>query len=308
MNIIFMGTPKFALSSLEALNSSFDIQLVVTQPDRPVGRKKEIIFSPVKQYCINKKINHIQPERLKNNLEFIEQLKKINPDIICVAAYGKILPEEVLNIPNIACINIHASLLPKYRGAAPINRAIINGDTETGITLMKMDIGMDTGDIISQTKVQIEKDDTTLSLTEKLARVGAIEIVKLINKVKNESDFTSTKQNDDYATIAPKITKEDGVIDWKDKFNQIDSLVRGCNPWPIAHTELGGNMIKIYKIKSHNSSKILEGQIKKIDGSMVVGCKDINIEILEIQKSGQKRVTGKDFINGLGTLKNPHFT
>ncbi len=308
MKIIFMGTPEFALLSLKALDKSFNVELVVTQPDKPVGRKKEILLSPVKKYCVEKGLKYLQPEKLKNNTDFIENIKEISPDLICVAAYGKILNNEILNIPKIGCINIHASLLPKFRGAAPINRAIINGEKETGITLMKMDIGMDTGDIISQSKIQIHNEDTTLTLTNKLAEIGANEIVKLVNRFRDGLNVAYNKQNNDEATMAPKMCKEDGRINWKSKFSRISSLIRGCNPWPIAHTTLEGTMIKVYKIKPHNSEKILEGNIKKINGSMVVGCNDLNIEILEIQKSGQKKISGIDFINGISKIENPHFT
>ena len=177
-----MGTPDFALTILKELDLEYGVKLIVAQPDKPTGRKKEIVFNPVKQFAVNKNINILQPEKIKGNSEFVRELLNISPDIIYVAAYGKILSEEILKIPKYGCINIHASLLPKYRGAAPINWALINGDNETGITLMKMDAGMDTGDIISSHKINIEDDDNVESLSNKLANLGAKKLI----------DFTDT--------------------------------------------------------------------------------------------------------------------
>ena len=308
MKIIFMATPDFALQSLAALNVNFNIALVITQPDKPIGRKKEIIFSPVKRFCIESGLDFIQPDKIRNNQELLQLVTQINPDIVCVAAYGKILSQEFLDIPKICCVNIHASLLPKYRGAAPINRAIINGDVETGISLMKMDSGMDTGDIISSFKLQIDDIDTTSTLTTKLADLGANEIVRLMKSIQSDSEILSCKQDNNKATIAPKMSKDDGLIDWGKSFKEIDSLIRGCDPWPIAFTHFNSKMVKIYKIKEHDSDRINPGEIKRIDKSMIVGCKDKNIEIIKIQKSGQRQLTGKDFINGISKIKNPRFT
>lgn len=302
-----MGTPEFALKSLESINNNFKVNLVVTQPDKPMGRNKEIVFSPVKSYCIKMKLECLQPEKVKNNNKLYEEIKAIEPDIIVVAAYGKILPKEILDIPKIGCINIHASLLPLLRGAAPINRAIINGDKETGITLMKMDEGMDTGDIISKSRLEIQKDDTTSTLTEKLAKLGSESIVDLIKNLQIKSELDLIKQDEDKATIAPKMYKDDGLIDWKKSFTEIDCLVRGCNPWPIAFTNLDNVMVKIHEIVVNKSEKIPPGSIKKIDGSMVVGCGDKNIEIIKIQKSGQKKMPGRDFVNGISKNSSRKF-
>ena len=167
MKIIFMGTPDFALKTLAALEKEFGVGMVITQPDKPSGRKKEIVYSPVKQFCLDKKINFLQPAKLKENEILLKNINDFAPDLICVAAYGKILTKEILEAPKIACINIHASILPKYRGAAPINRAIIDGEKETGVTIMDMDLGMDTGNIISIERIKIENNDTPESLTNK---------------------------------------------------------------------------------------------------------------------------------------------
>lgn len=307
MKVIFMGTPNFALKSLVALKANFDLKLVVTQPDKPVGRGKNIILTPVKDFCLNQRIDCVQPEKIKNNVELVKKINLISPDIICVAAYGKILTQELLDIPKIGCINIHASLLPKLRGAAPINKSIINGDTETGITLMKMDAGMDTGDIICSTKLRIQEDDTTASLSEKLSDLGAEEIVKLIKNLEKGSSLPLVKQEERQATFAPKMEKNDGHINWAKSSEEIHNLIRGCNPWPIAHTSLNGSAIKIYKSKLNNSEKLREGEIKKVNNLLIVGCKDKNIEIIELQKSSQKRISGKDFINGIANIENPSF-
>ena len=190
-----MGTPDFALTILKELDLEYGVKLIVAQPDKPTGRKKEIVFNPVKQFAVNKNINILQPEKIKGNSEFVRELLNISPDIIYVAAYGKILSEEILKIPKYGCINIHASLLPKYRGAAPINWALINGDNETGITLMKMDAGMDTGDIISSHKINIEDDDNVESLSNKLANLGAKKLIDFTDTLIKKDKYGLVKQN-----------------------------------------------------------------------------------------------------------------
>ena len=260
-----MGTPGFALRILEALNDQYDVELVVTQPDKPVGRKKEIIFNPVKKFALDKNLNLLQPDKLKDNHQAVETLKSINPDIVCVAAYGKILPEEILDIPKYGCINVHASILPKYRGAAPINWSLINGEKETGITIMKMDSGMDTGNIISSHKIKINDEDDTLMLTEKLSILSAKKIVEFINNLVLNGSYESKSQNENEATLAPKIKKEDALIDWQKDAEGIRNLIRGCNPWPVAHTHFKDQIIRIFKVSLDNSSNINPGQIVNKD-------------------------------------------
>jgi len=302
-----MGTPGFALRILEALNDQYDVELVVTQPDKPVGRKKEIIFNPVKKFALDKNLNLLQPDKLKDNHQAVETLKSINPDIVCVAAYGKILPEEILDIPKYGCINVHASILPKYRGAAPINWSLINGEKETGITIMKMDSGMDTGNIISSHKIKINDDDDTLILTEKLSILSAKKIVEFINNLVLNGSYESKSQNENEATLAPKIKKEDALIDWQKDAEGIRNLIRGCNPWPVAHTHFKGQIIRIFKVSLDNSSNINPGQIVNKDGRLIVGCGQGSIEIFEIQRSGQKRLSGKEFLNGISNIETPIF-
>jgi len=302
-----MGTPGFALRILEALNNQCEVELVVTQPDKPVGRKKEIIFNPVKKFALDKNLNLFQPDKLKDNHQAIETLKSINPDIVFVAAYGKILPKEILNIPKYGCINVHASILPKYRGAAPINWSLINGEKETGITIMKMDSGMDTGNIISSHKIKINDDDDTLMLTEKLSILSAKKIVEFINNLVLNGSYESKSQNENEATLAPKIKKEDALIDWQKDAEGIRNLIRGCNPWPVAHTHFKGQIIRIFKVSLDNSSNINPGQIANKDGRLIVGCGQGSIEIFEIQRSGQKRLSGKEFLNGISNIETPIF-
>ena len=302
-----MGTPGFALRILEALNNQCEVELVVTQPDKPVGRKKEIIFNPVKKFALDKNLNLFQPDKLKDNHQAIETLKSINPDIVFVAAYGKILPKEILNIPKYGCINVHASILPKYRGAAPINWSLINGEKETGITIMKMDSGMDTGNIISSHKIKINDDDDTLMLTEKLSILSAKKIVEFINNLVLNGSYESKSQNENEATLAPKIKKEDALIDWQKDAEGIRNLIRGCNPWPVAHTHFKDQIIRIFKVSLDNSSNINPGQIANKDGRLIVGCGQGSIEIFEIQRSGQKRLSGKEFLNGISNIETPIF-
>ena len=302
-----MGTPGFALRILEALNNQCEVELVVTQPDKPVGRKKEIIFNPVKKFALDKNLNLFQPDKLKDNHQAIETLKSINPDIVFVAAYGKILPEEILDIPKYGCINVHASILPKYRGAAPINWSLINGEKETGITIMKMDSGMDTGNIISSHKIKINDDDDTLILTEKLSILSAKKIVEFINNLVLNGSYESKSQNENEATLAPKIKKEDALIDWQKDAEGIRNLIRGCNPWPVAHTHFKDQIIRIFKVSLDNSSNINPGQIINKDGRLIVGCGQGSIEIFEIQRSGQKRLSGKEFLNGISNIETPIF-
>ena len=302
-----MGTPGFALRILEALNDQYDVELVVTQPDKPVGRKKEIIFNPVKKFALDKNLNLLQPDKLKDNHQAVETLKSINTDIVCVAAYGKILPQEILDIPKYGCINVHASILPKYRGAAPINWSLINGEKETGITIMKMDSGMDTGNIISSHKIKINDYDDTLILTEKLSILSAKKIVEFINNLVLNGSYESKSQNENEATLAPKIKKEDALIDWQKDAEGIRNLIRGCNPWPVAHTHFKDQIIRIFKVSLDNSSNINPGQIVNKDGRLIVGCGQGSIEIFEIQRSGQKRLSGKEFLNGISNIETPIF-
>ena len=230
MKILFMGTPDFAKASLEKIyNAGYEIIGVVTNPDRPKGRGMKLFASPVKEFALEKGITVYQPTKIRNNSEFIEKIKELNPDVICVVAYGKILPKEILDIPSCGCINVHGSLLPKYRGAAPIQWAVINGDKITGVTTMYMDVGMDTGDIILKQEVEIGEDETTGELWEKLATTGGELLIKTLKEIETGT-VTRTIQGDDFS-VAPMIDKQIAKIDWNEKTAQeIKNLVRGLNP------------------------------------------------------------------------------
>ena len=243
MKIIFKGTPDFARDSLEAVyNAGYEIIGVVTNPDRPKGRGMKMIPSPVKEFALEKELKIYQPEKVKNNIEFIDEIKSLNPDVICVVAYGKILPEEILNIPKLGCINVHGSLLPKYRGAAPIQWAILNGDKETGVTTMYMDKGMDTGDMILKEKVTIGEDETTGELWDRLSKIGGELLVKTLEQIEART-APREKQGEDY-TMAPMLNKDMAKIDWENKSAiEIKNLVRGFNPIMGAYTFWNGKKI-----------------------------------------------------------------
>ena len=238
MNIVFMGTPDFARESLRAIyNSGHNIIGVVTNPDRPKGRGMKLLPSEVKEFALEKNLKIYQPLKIKKNEEFIEEIKKLNPDIICVVAYGKLLPKKLLDIPKFGCINVHASLLPKYRGAAPIQWAVLNGDKTTGVTTMYMDAGMDTGDIILKEEIKIGEDETTGELWDRLAKIGGELLVETLQQIE-KGIAPREKQGEDF-TVAPMLSKEMAKIDWDTKTAQdIKNLVRGLNPIMGAYTYL----------------------------------------------------------------------
>lgn len=240
MKIVFMGTPDFAAISLEALiEANYDIKAVVTNTDKPKGRGMKMLYTPVKEVAISKNIPIFQPEKVRNNTDFINKIKEINPDVICVVAYGKILPKEILDIPKHGCINVHASLLPKYRGAAPIQWAVLNGDKETGITTMYMDVGMDTGDMILTEKVQIGENETTGELWERLSKIGGNLLVETLKQIE-QGTAPRIPQGNDF-TMAPMLDKEMSKIDWENKTaEEIKNLVRGLNPIMGAYSYLNG--------------------------------------------------------------------
>ncbi len=302
LNILFMGTPDFAKDSLEALyNANYKIIGVVTNPDRPKGRGMKMNTSPVKDFAISKDIKIYQPEKIKNNIEFINEIKKLNPDIICVVAYGKILPKEILDIPKYGCVNLHGSILPKYRGAAPIQWAILNGDTTTGVTTIYMDEGMDSGDIILKETVEIKEDETTGELWERLSKVGAKLLVETISKIE---DGTAPRQKQSqYYSLAPMLNKEMSKIDWNTMPKiKIKNLVRGLNPIMGAYTIYKCKKIKIWKIEisNENYDNELPGTILKSNDKTGLTIKTIDgaINVLEIQGENAKKMSIYDFLRG----------
>lgn len=312
LNILFMGTPDFAKESLESIyNAGYNIIGVVTNPDKPKGRGMKMIASPVKEYAVSKNIPIYQPLKVKNNIEFIDEIKALNPDIICVVAYGRILPKEILEIPKYGCINVHGSLLPKYRGAAPIQWAVINGEEKTGITTMYMDVGMDTGDMILKEEVEIGKDETTGELWDRLSKIGGELLVKTI-KLIEQGKAPREKQNEDFS-MAPMLNKEIAIIDWENKKAiEIKNLVRGLNPIMGAYTFVNDKKIKLWKVnvienkeftqlygeellnKAKNGDIILASDRK----GMFFKAKDAVIEAIEIQAENSKRMNAKDYLRG----------
>ena len=302
MKILFMGTPDFAKESLEAIyNAGHEILGVVTNPDRPKGRGMKLVASPVKEYALSKELEIYQPEKVKNNVEFIEKMKALEPDVICVVAYGKILPKEILEIPRLGCINVHGSLLPKYRGAAPIQWAVINGDKVTGITTMYMDVGMDTGDMILKQEVEIGRDETTGEVWNKLSKIGGQLLVETIEKIENGTAPRITQGND--FTMAPMLDKEMSKIDWDNKSaNEIKNLVRGLDPIMGTYSYLDGKKIKIWKVDviPNDNSNVENGTVIKADckDGLYIKAKDGIIKVLEIQGENAKRMSVQDFLRG----------
>lgn len=305
MKIVFMGTPDFAVLSLEKLIEKHNVVAVVSQPDKPKGRGKKLVNTPIKQFAIDKGIEKIyQPERIKDE-EFIKELESLGADLFVVVAYGQILPEKVLNIPKYKCINVHGSLLPKYRGAAPIQWSIINGETKTGVTIMYMEKGLDCGDMILKKEIEIEENDTYKTLHDKMSVVGAealIEAIELIETGKSKPE----KQDDRLSTYAPMISKETGHIDWNKNSKDIINLIRGVNPIPMAYTIYKDEVFKILEAKEvlgyeGNPGEIIDILEKK---GFVVKTKDSALIITEMQAKGGKKMKSSDYLRGHNIDKN----
>ena len=314
MRILFMGTPDFAEVSLEAVyNAGYKIIGVVTNPDKPKGRGMKMIASPVKEFALEKNIPIYQPLKIRNNIEFIEEIKRLNPDVICVVAYGKILPKELLEIPKLGCINVHGSLLPKYRGAAPIQWAVLNGDKTTGITTMYMDEGMDTGDMILKQEVEIGEDETTGELWDRLSKIGGELLIETLKQLE-QGIAPRIKQGEEFST-APMLDKEMAKIDWENKTaTEIKNLVRGLNPIMGAYSYIYGKKIKLWKVQHFEEEEFCT--IKNFDkqklhnienGTILISndkdglyikAKDGVISVLEIQGENAKRMNINDFLRG----------
>ena len=299
MNIIFMGTPEFSLPTLHKLyESDHDVLSVVTQPDRPKGRGRESTPSPVKQFALDKKIPILQPIKC-TKLEIVKTLGALNADVFIIVAFGQILDKNLLALPHHFCINLHSSLLPKYRGAAPINWAIINGETETGVTTMKMNAGLDTGDILLSRKVPIRNKDDAQSLHDILAHQGSSLVLETLCQLDSGS-LDATAQNSDLSSYAPKLTKDDGLIKWNQPAVKIHNLVRGLTPWPGAFSFLGSKRFKICKTETKICGLPNQpGVILRISGHGIeVGTQKERIVITELQPEGKKRMHVKSFLAG----------
>lgn len=299
MKIVFMGTPEFSVPSLQAMIDNFDVEAVFTQPDKPKGRGKKLSMSPVKELALKHDINVYQPVRLKKDPEAIEELKNMEPDFIIVVAYGQILPKEVIEIPKYACINLHASLLPKYRGAAPINWAIINGEKKSGNTTMLMDVGLDTGDMLLKEEIEISEDMTAGELHDILMNSGGELLVETINKMV-KGEIAPKKQGDSATSYASMLSKENALINWSLTSREIHNLIRGLNPWPIAYTHYRDDVMKTYKseILGKNSDKT-PGTILSISNEGIeVACGKGTLLIKEIQFPGKKILKVEQYIKG----------
>lgn len=298
MKAVFMGTPEVAVPTLaKMLEAGIDVPLVVTQPDRPKGRGNKLLPTPVKAFALEKGLNVVQPEKVKGNTEFFDLLRSVDADFFVVIAYGRILPDEVLKMPKKAPINVHFSLLPKYRGAAPVNWAVINGDKNCGVTTMFMDVGLDTGDILLTLESPVERK-TAADLLEELAYSGGD---LLVETIKNFDSITPVKQVDAESTYAPLMTKEDGLIRWaEDSAVVIERKIRGFYPWPAVFTNLNGRTMKIFRADVCENKKNIEaGKIFDVTNkTFKVACAEGALEILELQPEGKKRMETVSFLAG----------
>jgi methionyl-tRNA formyltransferase len=308
MKLVFMGTPEFALATLKALVASeHRILAVVTQPDRPKGRGQEMTASPVKTFALQSGIDVLQPEKASAE-DFIATLCGLHPDLIVVVAYGQILRQAVLDIPRLFCMNLHSSLLPKYRGAAPINRAIIDGEKESGVTTMKMDAGMDTGDILLTQKIPIADTDNAQTLHDKLATAGADLVLETLHQLENNA-LTPIVQDSSQASLAPKLKKEDGRIHWDKDAESLHNLVRGLEPWPGAYTFLNSKRLRLCTVETApGESGDRPGEVVRItDHGIEVATGKGRLVITELQPEGKKRMSAKSFLAGNKITKGDKF-
>lgn len=299
MRIVFMGTPDFSVECLKALvNSKHEVVGVFCQPDKPVGRKQELKMPDVKIEALKHNLPVFQPATLKNG-KGVELLKELNPELVIVIAYGKILPLDFLQFPKYGCINIHASVLPKYRGASPIHHSVLNGDSETGVTAMQMDEGVDTGDILLVRKIPIGINDTTLEMFEKLSHLGAEVLLETLDLLE-KGELKPVKQNEAEATHAGLLSKEEGEIDWNQSALSIHNKIRGLYSWPGAYTKLGGKILKVHKaVLSEEKGNSIPGEVIRSHEKIAVSCGDGHcVELLELQLEGKKRLDAVSFING----------
>ena len=308
MKIVFMGTPDFSKESLEAIyNAGHEILAVVTNPDRPKGRGMKLVASPVKEYAVSKELKIYQPEKIRKNEEFIQEMKKLNPDVICVVAYGKILPTEILQIPRLGCINVHASLLPRLRGGAPLHHALIDGEEKTGVTIMYMDKTMDTGDIISTKEYIIKDTDNVGTIHDTLSPMGRDLLLETLPSI-IEGTNKRIPQNHDEATFAWNIKREEEHIDFNRTAREVFNQVRGLNPWPKAHTIIDGVEIKVLECYiSDIDSKFSSGTICDIKKDSIGICtKDKVVYITKVKPFGKKEMLALDYINGINKEKILH--
>lgn len=297
---VFMGTPDFAVPCLEKLIETVNVVGVVTQPDKPKGRGRKMTPPPVKVCALEHGIDVLQPRRVKDP-EAVQAISGMNPELIIVVAFGQILSQEILDIPEYGCINVHASLLPEYRGAAPMQWCIVNGEAKTGVTTMQMDAGLDTGDMLLQSSIDIDSDITYAGLSEKLSAVGAELLIKTLKEL-DAGTLKPVKQDNDKSSYAPLLTRDTGKIDWNRPSTFIHNLVRGLDPWPGAYSELDGHVIKIWRTRTvEGTANVAPGTVTECGKKYIrVTTGDGLIDILELQAPGKKRMRAVDFINGHG--------
>jgi methionyl-tRNA formyltransferase len=300
MNVVFCGTPPFAVPTLTTLiTSGFTVSLVVTQPDKPRGRGLEVVSSPVKQVALQFGLPVVQPDKIKNNEQFRSQLSSLAPDAVIVVGYGRIIPQWMIDLPLLGNLNVHASLLPKYRGAAPIQWAIASGESITGVTTMRIDAGLDTGDIFLQEEIPIVADDTAETLAPRLANVGATLMIETLHGLQ-AGTLTGRSQDHSKATLAPVLKKEDGLIDFQRTAVETWNRLRGFQPWPGAYTTFRGKQLQIHAAKPLPSlSTLMPGEVMVENDSFIVGCGNKSaLEVTELQLEGKKRMSARDFLHG----------
>ena len=299
MKVIFAGTPDFAAAALKAIAAAgFEIPLVLTQPDRPKGRGMQLAPSPVKQAALELGLRVAQPEKLRNNAEALQMLKEVEADVMVVAAYGLILPQDVLDAPKHGCLNIHASLLPRWRGAAPIQRAIEAGDAETGVCIMQMDIGLDTGSVVSEHRYAIQPTDTANEVHDALMSLGAAAIVADLQQLKTEGRLKSVKQPEEGVTYAQKLSKEEARIDWNESAAVIERKIRAFNPVPAAWVEYQGKPMKIWRAEVVAQQGRMGEVLSCSSDGLIVACGANALKITELQPSGSKRMNIAAFAAG----------
>lgn len=300
LKTIFMGTPDFAVPCLEVLQAKTEVLAVITQPDRPKGRGHNLQASPVKQKALEYNLPVLQPEKIKTE-EFTAELERLQPDLIVVVAFGQILSQRILDIPPLGCVNVHASLLPRYRGAAPIHWSIINGEKETGVTTMLMDAGLDTGDMLLKDKVTITEEMTTEELHDQLMAMGGKLLAETIDGLGNGT-ITPEKQDDSISNYAGMLNKETGHIDWSKSAVEIHNLIRGLNSWPVAWSMKDGKNYKFWrtKVENRNSDKAPGTVVELRKNSFCLATGEGLLEVLEIQPPSKKRMSAGDLLRGHG--------
>lgn len=309
MNLVFCGTPQFAVPTLQALlDAGHTVSLVVTQPDRPSGRGQELSVPPTKELAQSRGIPVAQPDKIKNNIEFRTTLEKLAPLAIIVVGYGRIIPKWMIDLPPLGNINLHASLLPKYRGAAPVQWAIAMGETVTGVTTMRVDEGLDTGDILLQEEIAIEPDDSAVTLAPRLASIGAQLMIETLRRLENGTVHPRAQNHED-ATLAPILKKEDGLIDFNRTAPEIVNRMRGFQPWPGAYSTFRGKNLALHRaeLAASGLGPITPGELRVAGQDLFVGCGQSTVmAVLELQPEGKRRMAARDFVHGYHPKTGEH--